>query len=109
MPGIPQERRHQGRVDEHRDHQHPLLILRGGGVGAQRHSRGLREQEQDCDYRHLTFVIRQDRTGQGESGDNFYVVESGSLDIYVRNSSGVEARVGNPLGKVRRLTSGSWR
>jgi CRP-like cAMP-binding protein len=39
-----------------------------------------------------TFVIRQ-----GESGDNFYVVESGTLDIYVRNASGVEARVGNPL------------
>jgi cAMP-dependent protein kinase regulator len=39
-----------------------------------------------------TFVIRQ-----GESGDNFYVVESGSLDIYVRNANGVEAKVGNPL------------
>ncbi len=40
-----------------------------------------------------TFVIRQ-----GESGDNFYIVESGSLDIYVKNASGVEARVGSPLG-----------
>ncbi len=40
-----------------------------------------------------TFVIRQ-----GESGDNFYVVESGALEIYVRNASGVETKVGTPLG-----------
>lgn len=40
-----------------------------------------------------TFVIRQ-----GESGDHFYVVESGSLEIFVRGKDGHEARVGAPLG-----------
>jgi len=39
-----------------------------------------------------TFVIRQ-----GDSGDKFYVVESGSLDIFVKTSSG-ESKVGNQLG-----------
>lgn len=34
---------------------------------------------------------------QGENGDNFYVVESGTLEIYVRNPAG-ESKVGFPLG-----------
>jgi hypothetical protein len=40
-----------------------------------------------------TFVIRQDT-----EGDIFYVVESGSLDIYVKNAEGVDMKVGAPLG-----------
>ena len=40
-----------------------------------------------------TLVIRQ-----GEMGDNFYVVESGSLDIYIKNSESAPMRVGNSLG-----------
>jgi cAMP-dependent protein kinase regulator len=39
-----------------------------------------------------TFVIKQ-----GEAGDNFYVVESGLLEIYVKSKDG-EQRVGNTLG-----------
>lgn len=39
-----------------------------------------------------TNVIRQ-----GEPGDNFYVVQSGILDIYIRGQNG-EAKVGNSLG-----------
>ncbi|KAJ1439703.1 kinase-like domain-containing protein [Ochromonadaceae sp. CCMP2298] len=39
------------------------------------------------------FVIRQ-----GESGDHFYVVQAGTLDIYVKNKDGKEAKVGNSLG-----------
>jgi CRP-like cAMP-binding protein len=40
-----------------------------------------------------TFVIRQDT-----EGDVFYVVESGTLDIFVKNSEGVDMKVGAPLG-----------
>jgi len=40
-----------------------------------------------------TFVIRQ-----GESGDHFFVVESGALDVFVKNSDGVPTKVGNSLG-----------
>eukprot|EP00606_Chrysophyceae_sp_TOSAG23-5_P000482 GSChrysophyteH2.ASY1.ANO1.274.1 assembled CDS len=39
------------------------------------------------------FVINQ-----GESGEQFFVVESGSLEIYVKNSSGENQKVGNTLG-----------
>lgn len=39
------------------------------------------------------FVIRQ-----GENGDHFYVVESGSLEIFVRGKDGNETKVGNTLG-----------
>ena len=39
-----------------------------------------------------SFVIRQ-----GESGDNFYVVESGSLNVFVKNIDGVPTKVGNSL------------
>lgn len=34
---------------------------------------------------------------QGESGDHFYVVESGILEIFVKGAAG-ETKVGNPLG-----------
>jgi CRP-like cAMP-binding protein len=40
------------------------------------------------------FVIRQ-----GESGDNFYVIESGAFDVFVKNASGEPQKVGNTLGK----------
>ena len=40
-----------------------------------------------------TFVIRQ-----GESGDKFFVVERGSLDIFVKSPTGGETKVGRPLG-----------
>ena len=40
-----------------------------------------------------TFVIRQ-----GESGELFYVVQSGTLEIFVKNASGEPQRVGNTLG-----------
>jgi CRP-like cAMP-binding protein len=39
------------------------------------------------------FVIRQ-----GENGDHFYVVESGSLEIFVRGKDGNESKVGSTLG-----------
>lgn len=39
-----------------------------------------------------TYVIRQ-----GEAGDNFFVVQSGVLDIFIKNS-GEETKVGNSLG-----------
>jgi CRP-like cAMP-binding protein len=39
------------------------------------------------------FVIRQ-----GESGDHFYVVQSGTLDIYVRGKDGEQNKVGSTLG-----------
>jgi CRP-like cAMP-binding protein len=39
-----------------------------------------------------TFVIRQ-----GENGEKFFVVEQGSVDIYVKNSSGENQKVGSPL------------
>jgi CRP-like cAMP-binding protein len=39
------------------------------------------------------FVIRQ-----GESGDSFYVVQAGTLDIYVKNQEGKESKVGSTLG-----------
>lgn len=40
-----------------------------------------------------TFVIRQ-----GESGDNFYVVQTGILNIFVKGADGQTNRVGNQLG-----------
>ena len=40
-----------------------------------------------------TFVIEQ-----GQGGDVFYVVEDGSLEIYVKNLEGVRVPVGSPLG-----------
>lgn len=39
------------------------------------------------------FVIRQ-----GESGDHFYVVQSGTLEIYVKGKDGEQNKVGNTLG-----------
>eukprot|EP01035_Chromulina_nebulosa_P019176 gene19176-25021_t len=39
-----------------------------------------------------TFVIRQ-----GESGDIFYVVQTGTLNIFVKGADGKTNRVGNPL------------
>ena len=41
-----------------------------------------------------TFVIRQ-----GESGDLFFVIESGSCNVLVKNTDGVPTRVGNTLEK----------
>lgn len=38
------------------------------------------------------FVIRQ-----GESGDHFYVVQSGTLDIFVKGKDGEQSKVGNQL------------
>lgn len=35
---------------------------------------------------------------QGESGDHFYVVQSGHLDIFVRGKDGEPTKVGNSLG-----------
>eukprot|EP01040_Poterioochromonas_malhamensis_P000965 gene964-1024_t len=35
---------------------------------------------------------------QGESGDHFYVVQSGHLDIFVRGKDGEQTKVGNSLG-----------
>lgn len=35
---------------------------------------------------------------QGESGDHFYVVQSGSLEIYVKGANGKENKVGSLLG-----------
>ncbi len=46
------------------------------------------KEEIDAD----TFVIRQ-----GENGEKFYVVEQGSVDIYVKNASGENQKVGTPL------------
>ena len=40
-----------------------------------------------------TFVIRQ-----GENGEKFYVIEEGSVDIFVKNASGENAKVGSSLG-----------
>lgn len=40
-----------------------------------------------------TFVIRQ-----GESGDIFYVVQTGILNIFVKGADGQTNRVGNQLG-----------
>lgn len=39
-----------------------------------------------------TFVIRQ-----GESGEKFYIIEQGSVDIFVKGNSGEAQKVGNPL------------
>jgi len=39
------------------------------------------------------FVIRQ-----GEPGEHFYVVQSGTLEIFVKSKSGEETRVGSTLG-----------
>jgi cGMP-dependent protein kinase len=39
------------------------------------------------------FVIKQ-----GESGDHFYVVQTGTLEIYIRGKDGEMAKVGNNLG-----------
>lgn len=35
---------------------------------------------------------------QGENGDHFYVVQSGTLDIYVRGKDGENSKIGNSLG-----------
>lgn len=35
---------------------------------------------------------------QGEMGDNFYIVQSGILEIYIRGSQGQQQKVGNSLG-----------
>lgn len=40
-----------------------------------------------------TFIIKQ-----GDSGDNFYVVQTGTLVIYVKGADGQMNRVGNQLG-----------
>lgn len=40
-----------------------------------------------------SFVIKQ-----GETGDHFYVVESGTLEIFVKGKDGEPQRVGNTLG-----------
>jgi signal-transduction protein with cAMP-binding, CBS, and nucleotidyltransferase domain len=40
-----------------------------------------------------TFVIKQ-----GESGEHFYVVQSGTLEIFVKAKSGEETKVGSTLG-----------
>ena len=40
-----------------------------------------------------SYVIRQ-----GTSGSVFYVVETGALDVYVKNSAGEDAKIGSPLG-----------
>jgi CRP-like cAMP-binding protein len=40
-----------------------------------------------------TFVINQ-----GESGEKFYIIESGSLDIFVKAAGGAATKVGKPLG-----------
>ncbi len=40
-----------------------------------------------------TYVIKQ-----GETGDHFYVVESGTLEIFVKGKDGEQQRVGNTLG-----------
>ena len=45
-----------------------------------------------CDAIADTFVIRQ-----GETGEKFYFVENGKLDIFVKNSSGGNAKVGSTL------------
>ncbi len=39
------------------------------------------------------FVIRQ-----GESGDHFYVVQNGTLEIFVKGKDGEQTRVGSTLG-----------
>mmetsp|Transcript_26630 Transcript_26630/g.44501 ORF Transcript_26630/g.44501 Transcript_26630/m.44501 type:complete len:693 (-) Transcript_26630:350-2428(-) len=39
------------------------------------------------------FVIKQ-----GDSGDHFYVVQSGTLEIYVKHKDGKETKVGSTLG-----------
>lgn len=39
------------------------------------------------------FVIKQ-----GESGDHFYVVQTGHLEIFVKGKDGVDQKVGNTLG-----------
>ena len=39
------------------------------------------------------FVIKQ-----GESGDHFYVVQTGQLEIYVKGKDGIDQKVGNTLG-----------
>ena len=39
------------------------------------------------------FIIRQ-----GEPGEHFYVVQSGTLEIFVKSKSGEETRVGSTLG-----------
>lgn len=39
------------------------------------------------------FVIKQ-----GENGDHFYVVQTGTLDIFVRAKDGEQSKVGNSLG-----------
>jgi CRP-like cAMP-binding protein len=39
------------------------------------------------------FVIRQ-----GEPGEHFYVVQSGTLEIFVKSKTGEETRVGSTLG-----------
>jgi len=35
---------------------------------------------------------------QGEMGDNFYVIQSGILEIYIRGNQGQQQKVGNSLG-----------
>lgn len=39
------------------------------------------------------FVIRQ-----GEPGDHFYIVQSGTLEIFVKSKEGIESKVGSTLG-----------
>ena len=40
-----------------------------------------------------SFIIKQ-----GETGDNFFVIESGTFEVYVKNAQGQDQRVGNTLG-----------
>lgn len=60
--------------------------------GAEEH-KGIVDAFQPEDVKAESFVIKQ-----GEQGEKFYVVESGSLDIFVKNSSGENQKVGNTLG-----------
>ena len=60
--------------------------------GAEEH-KGIVDAFQPEAVKAESFVIKQ-----GEQGEKFYVVESGSLDIFVKNSSGENQKVGNTLG-----------
>ena len=54
--------------------------------------KGIVDAFESVQFKSGDFVIRQ-----GESGEQFYVVEKGSLEIYVKNTSGENQKVGNTL------------